>query len=363
MPPKKVVTLCSVCNTAIGATANAISCSVCTKSHHPKCALIRDVQLQRMKPEDRATWTCVSCRGARGKAVTSKAAVSTPGTVPDSITIADLYYLMMEIKDTIRDVSESQQFLADQYEDLRAEHKLLKDMRTTIEAQDSTIKDLQARLVSNEQYSRRFHLELGNIDQSAAEDVEKIVIDVAKRVGVPIAGKDIAKAHRLKAGVGKTPSIIVEFANRKVRDKIFENRKVIPKEEKLFVNESLCPYYKKLLLLAKETCKQMNVKYCWFRNNKILVKKTDSCKTVAITEFDDLVEKIKAVARSQSRNVEGVDEGVASNADEPVHTPMHIQMPSPAPMHIQIPSPTPMHTPPITHISTETESIERVNGE
>jgi hypothetical protein len=198
----------------------------------------------------------------------------------------------MEIKDTVRHMSESQQFLADQYEDLRNEQKLIRDMKSTIESQASTIKDLQSRLVSSEQYSRRLHLELGNIRQTETEDVEKIVMNIAHRVGVPIVERDIAKAHRLKAGEGKTPSIIVEFVNRKIRDRILENRKSIPKEEKIFVNESLCPYYKKLLLLAKDKCRQMNYKYCWFRNNKILVKKHEKSKSITIIKVDDL-EKIK----------------------------------------------------------------------
>ena len=60
---------------------------------------------------------------------------------------------------------------------------------------------------------------------------------------------------------------------------------------KLFVNENLTHYRKKLFWSTKRAAKANNYKFFWTANGKILVKKDDKAPVIAIlseTDIDNL---------------------------------------------------------------------------
>ena len=89
------------------------------------------------------------------------------------------------------------------------------------------------------QYSRRDNIKIVNVEYSDGEDVEKIVLDVAKDAGVTLTKEDISIAHRINTKDDETsnsernshnqpkkiPSIIARIVNRKKRNQLFEARK------------------------------------------------------------------------------------------------------------------------------------------
>ena len=103
----------------------------------------------------------------------------------------------------------------------------------------------------NAQYSRRDTLEMVGIPMSFRDNVpEQKVCDVIHEIGVDICDRDIQACHRLK-DIDRT---IVKFTSRKDCLRILRVKRQLkgldpsgvdlPEGTKIFINESLCPYYR-----------------------------------------------------------------------------------------------------------------------
>ena len=103
----------------------------------------------------------------------------------------------------------------------------------------------------NAQYSRRDTLEMVGIPMSFRDNVpEQKVCDVIHEIGVDICDRDIQACHRLK-DIDRT---IVKFTNRKDCLRTLRVKRQLkgldpsvvdlPEGTKIFINESLCPYYR-----------------------------------------------------------------------------------------------------------------------
>lgn len=253
--------------------------------------MMRGTTFSKMTSPELATWSCISCRGLHNKSATVAKPTSTPKTLDD------VYNALMDIKKEIiaeqkailaqiRDVSESQQFISEQYDQMITQLKEVKSMGALTE---SSWESTQNRLISAEQYSRRHHLEIGNIPVAAGEDVEGIVCSAARRVGVQLGKEEIAAAHRLRAKEGKTPSIIVEFVSRKKRNELYGKRKEsLAMKPKIYFNESLSPYFKNLWSASKAFATEFDCKYVWYTNYRILIRKAEKYKPVVVRTLDDL---------------------------------------------------------------------------
>ena len=89
------------------------------------------------------------------------------------------------------------------------------------------------------QYSKRDDIKIIGIEPKSDEDVEQIVIDVARDAGVDITRNDISVAHRIHTRDDaasnnvtnmhgkpkKIPSIIARIKSRNTRNQIFAGRK------------------------------------------------------------------------------------------------------------------------------------------
>ena len=102
---------------------------------------------------------------------------------------------------------------------------------------------------ANVQHCQHEHLEVVGIPTSVKDDaLEDKVINVFPEIGVKIGQRDIQASHRVKSN-----RIIVKFWNRKNCFQILRLEKQLkdlhcalfnfPDSTKIFVNESLCPYY------------------------------------------------------------------------------------------------------------------------
>lgn len=217
----------------------------------------------------------------------------------------------------MRGIAESQKFLSDTYHEIKAKldqfdtvSKELETVKMQLIAKDVVINDLSTRLSQLEQYGRRAQLEINGVTETQQENVEEILVKVAADVGVNLSSKDIAACHRLPtrdARNRKTPNpIIVEFVSRKTRDSILQkrydhiitNKKIGillsgPKDERIYINESLSPFFKKLLWLAKTRASSLNYSYCWFRKDRVLAKKSELDSKVIIIQNESDLEKLK----------------------------------------------------------------------
>lgn len=273
---------------------DAVQCGTCKGSFHFECALVREVQFRKKSATDKAQWMCVQCKSEKGRVQSESASQASPKTMDDVFRVlSSIQNSLVNLETRMNEVCDSQQFLSDKYDELMIQVQKVPTLEAALLESETQVQELQQRLNLMEQYSRRNHLEIGNIPQEKDEKVDEIVINVGSKLGLTIHKEDIAAAHRLRSAPGKTPSIIVEFVNRRLRNKYYENRKLLPQSRnRIFINESLCSYFKNLLRCTKDRCKEENYKYCWYRNNKIFARRTDGCRPIVVTRMEDLI-KIK----------------------------------------------------------------------
>ena len=115
----------------------------------------------------------------------------------------------------------------------------------------------------NAQYSGRDTLEVVGIPMSVRDNaLEQKVYNVFQDIGVDICDRDIQACHRLK----DKDRTIVKFTNRKDCLQILRVKRQLkglhpavvdlPEGTKIFVNESLCPYYRQI----RNKCKKLREK-------------------------------------------------------------------------------------------------------
>ena len=105
--------------------------------------------------------------------------------------------------------------------------------------------ELEKQCHANEQYSRRDSLEIVGIDDNVSvNELENKVCDILADIDVTVNTKDIQACHRL----WDNKRTIIKFVNRKTVFEVLSNRKKLALiddyKKKIYINESLCPYYR-----------------------------------------------------------------------------------------------------------------------
>lgn len=293
---------CQACLTKLSRNDDVIQCSElkCNKLFHIKCANITPTTFIDLKHNGKVKeWVCEECGNDD----------------VDNITLKDVFMLLKDIKQDQRgvkqqlnDVIKSQEYLSSKYDEFENKFKMLEETKKDVEVMKNQltykIEDLSNRLAHTEQYSRRHHVEIHNVKTRSDEDLHQVVVNIAGKLGINITRDAVETVHRMYTNSSvANPPIIVEFASRKLRDRIIESRykaEVTNKSlfgnsfdgNRIFVSESLSPFYKKLLWETKKVCKEKSYDYCWYKNFKILVRKNKSENITTIVNMNDL-SKIK----------------------------------------------------------------------
>ena len=108
---------------------------------------------------------------------------------------------------------------------------------------------------------------------------------------------DIVACHRL----GKTNRVIVKLLNRKDSQYILEKKYKLrnialynhdesenSNSRKIFINQSLCPYYRKLYGQVKDLGNEGLIDSFWILNGNIKIRESSQSKPVSITHESDL---------------------------------------------------------------------------
>ena len=115
-------------------------------------------------------------------------------------------------------------------------HRQLKPLKDALEAKDREIKELKKtisdqndKLDQLEQHGRRDSLRIAGIPENeASDDTDAAVLTLcaAIKVDPPVQAHDIAVSHRAgKAATGKPRQILVKFATRNIRERVFRAKK------------------------------------------------------------------------------------------------------------------------------------------
>ena len=163
---------------------------------------------------------------------------------------------------------------------------------------------LQARVIKlerevyvSQQYSRRECLEFTGIPSDVDnKDLEGKVCEILQAIDVNVNPDDLEACHRLK----KKERTIVKFSNRKTCLNALKNRKRLkdlnreeigfPDETSLYLNESLCPYYRGLWGKCRGLLVDKLIARLWTYNGTVMIKfiDNDDAERFSITHDTDL---------------------------------------------------------------------------
>lgn len=300
---------CFTCSTSVGKYEDSIACPGCDKNFHPNCVNLSMDQMIAIKRQE-TEWQCPQCSSP--SKVSLQDVFSLVSEVKATLnevraTVTSLKSEQEKIKNDLREVIESQKFLNKEHEEMAIQVKAIQAenqiLHNSMAAAQATIADLKVRQVASEQYSRRHHLEIYNVATYPNENLFKITCKIASILGVEMSAADIEVVHRKpsRSATNNHP-IIIEFGSRHMRNTLFDARyrqNVKNKDifggnddSRIFINESLSPFYKNLLWRAKKVAIEKKFKFCWFRNSKIYVKKSEQDKNVITILCEEDIAKI-----------------------------------------------------------------------
>ena len=158
---------------------------------------------------------------------------------------------------------------------------------------------LERQCWSNEQYSRRECLEISGVPGNTSdENLEKTVLDVFQKIEVDVQPENVEACHWLKSNSPGGKKVIIKFSRRKDADKIRKQKKKLKSADlnsigitnPIFINDSLCKYYKYLWSKCKKLLNGGFIQGFWVTNGILRVKLTDSSRPRNITHIVDLEE-------------------------------------------------------------------------
>ena len=117
---------------------------------------------------------------------------------------------------------------------------------------------MERRCYANEQYSRRKCLEISGIPASATDNgLESKILEILEEIDIPIDPKLVEDYHRLLSK-SSPKKVIIKLDRRKDFRRILLNKSKLknlkpesvnlPGETNFFIDESLCLYYKKIVV-------------------------------------------------------------------------------------------------------------------
>ena len=130
----------------------------------------------------------------------------------------------------------------------------------TLENRIVNLEKLQAKA---EQYNRRNNVEIGISNEIPDEDIENNVIEISKNSNIIINPADTEGCHPLSPGRNSTTDnkhVIVKFVNMKHSELMLRSKNSISSNSKMYINHSLCPYYRYYLGKMQRSAKERQSK-------------------------------------------------------------------------------------------------------
>ena len=186
---------------------------------------------------------------------------------------------------------EEVQHIRDTFKRMESELSVVKNVNDLL---SKRLINMERQCWANAQYTRRECLELVGIPQSVKDDnLEKVVIKVVNKVGVNIAERDVQAVHR----IGKEGRTIIKFSNRKDCQALLKVKRDLnsltmqdfgfEESNKIYINESLCPYYRVLWAKSKRLHQLQKIFSFYVSNGSIKIKVNENDKAITITHTAD----------------------------------------------------------------------------
>lgn len=181
------------------------------------------------------------------------------------------------------------------YEMLESELSVSRNVTTN---QKKQIVELERQCWSNEQYSRRECLVVAGIPNDTEDaKLEETVLSVFSKIDVSVHPENIEACHWLSSK-NSAKKVIVKFSRRKDADNVRKckrklksaNLSTVGIDNPVYINDSLCKYYKVLWSKCKKLLNNKYIHGFWVTNGTIRYKLTESSFPKTVTHLCDLEE-------------------------------------------------------------------------
>ena len=185
------------------------------------------------------------------------------------------------------------------------------------------LEDTKTKLNELEQYSRRLCLSVTGVPESANENTNRLVTDLAKMAGVNLSPGDIDTSHRVgPTKPGKTRAIIVRFAHFPARQALYNARRQLRKPSSfhgstvstetangVFISDNLTRENQLILYNARQLKKDRKIFAAWSDVGKLKVRISQGGPTHVIRSMRDLTKLVEPKSRAAAPEVSSEESG------------------------------------------------------
>lgn len=276
--PYKLCCLCA--DTLSRAGSESINCTVCENIFHKDCILNPNLE----SCIDLSTWKCYECVGN-----------------------ADLKSLKEKVDGLRSDIVKLQKHNTSTLKSVEDQLSIVSDLTVKIERNSNSIEYLkksynvlQRSVSSLSNHEKQRQVVITGVPERPKEDLFKIVCNIGRLLKIDHLESMIDNCFRFRPKASTIKPILLIFISCRTRDKFlqsFRSRKKLiigneigfPSEVKVAVGEHILGHQQSLLQLCKDDLlKPGIVKYVWFQNNNILVRKVEGDKAMKISSIDDV---------------------------------------------------------------------------
>lgn len=239
----------------------------------------------------------MSYPGHLGPPISDSPIMPYPGMAPSlslSISDDDVTRIALKLKSILSTEIESlvKQKVAEEMAPLKEEILELRKFRSeTI----NEVVSLKMKVDDQEQYSRRMCIRVTGINETNGEDTNKLVLDLATQMSVPLKPDDIDRSHRVgNARVGRNQrsrELIVKFTNYTSRLNFIKGRKRLRElGTNVYISEDLTKLRKNIYYECRQLVKAKVIKTTFSVDGNIFVidnndKKTRVRSTLDLVQF------------------------------------------------------------------------------
>lgn len=290
---------CSICQKNVSKGVLKLQCGVCKLHFHLECGKVSEVDARLMAVEKRS-WSCEACK----KLANSPLSNSFPGrrsilvSQPADVridAISELKDIVKQLQHENKEIIRSLDFLTNQFDEEKKRSKVLEDMVVDLTKENQGLRSEvdKLKIISNQEETRKVanNLSITGLitkEDSKEEALEK-TIKLFSFLETPISSTDVLDFKQVptKTGVKAIATIKTEhkrkiLGSRSKKGKLtLRNTKFSESDQRIFVDEELTKETYNLFKYSKQL-KGVGYKYVWHRDGKVLARKNDESKIIAI---------------------------------------------------------------------------------
>lgn len=213
------------------------------------------------------------------------------------------------IQQKLSKLDETLSFFTNEFEKIKqqfdSQSALITQLQSDNEKLRSVTTELTQRVNKAEHLSRTCNVEIQCVPENKSENLYSTVQQLAKTIKCPLSDSDLDYCTRIAKINTKSPrprSILVKFSSRRLRDSFLAgvikfNRnnptdklntshlgyganKKIP----VYVCEHLTLDTKQLHAEARRKAKELNFRFCWVRDGKVFLRKTENSNYILVKD-------------------------------------------------------------------------------